>query len=159
MINKQNPANKDLNISSSLSSVKKLDSDTNNHLNTMFKAKTGRPAKMQFTDLIYCLELKRKYSCETWLGLYRCLIDKEKNSEIDFELPDYSNFLKSIKKLIRYLWFLISYQVYINRESFLKQNTRIAFIDSTSLSVCKIIRSNWHKTMKEFAQYSKSTMG
>jgi len=94
----------------------------------LFKAKTGRPAKMKFFDLMYCVELKRKYSYKTWLGLYRCLIDKERggngngngNGNLNFGLPNYANFLKSIKKFIKYLWFLINYQVSLNRKTFLK---------------------------------------
>lgn len=153
MKSKQNPATKNISFNSDLSSS----NDVDNHLNLLFKAKTGRPAKMKFFDLMYCLELKRKYSCETWLGLYRCLIDKGKdgNGNLNFDLPSYANFLKSIKKLIKYLWFLINYQTSINQDNFLKQNIRIAFVDSTPLSVCKVI----HKTMEEFAEYSKSTTG
>jgi len=191
MTNKQNPARKSCTTDSNLSSknlaivdenntnntnlTKLIDQEANNFLDNNFKAKTGRPAKMTFNQLIQCLELKRKYSNETWLGLYRCLLDKEKlknkseletngeTNEISLKLPTnlptYANFLKSIKRLIFYLFQLIQYQTEINKQIFLKQQVRVAFVDSTPLPVCKTIRSSRHKTMKYFAQYSKSTTG
>lgn len=164
MTNKHTPANSDL-IKSKVLSNLNFDSDfeADRFLSEQFKSKTGRPAKLSFSNLFDCLELKRKYACETWKGLYRCLLDKEKSGKLDFELPHYSNFLKSIKKLIFYLFFLIHYQTAINREIFFKQKVRIAFVDSTSLSVCHIKRSSRHKIMEEFEtcppEYSKTTMG
>ena len=96
--------------------------DVDNYLSLLFKPQTSRPAKIKFFDLMYCVELKRKYFYKTWLGLYRCLIDKERdgNGNLNFDLPSYANFLKSIKKFIKYLWFLINYQVSLNRKTFLK---------------------------------------
>jgi len=155
MTNKNLPANIGLHFSSDLSSPENVD----DYLNLLFKAKTGRPAKLDFTHLIYFVELKRKYSCETWLGLYRCILDKIRDNGLDINLPHYSNFLKSIKKLIFFLFRLNLYQTEINRQLFFKQQSRIAFVDSTPLSVCKVIRSSRHKTMEEYAEYSKSTTG
>ena len=158
MTNKHTPAGLDFVINSTLSN-KYSESEVDGFLNRNFKAKTGRPAKLNFTQLIHCLDLKRKYSCETWKGLYRCLWDKSESDSLNLNLPTYANFLKSIKKLIFYLSWLIQYQTNINRKTFLKSQARIAFVDSTSLPVYKLIRSSRHKTMKEFAEYSKSTTG
>jgi penicillin-binding protein-related factor A (putative recombinase) len=155
MTNKNTPATADLIFATELSNF----SDTDKHLNSLFKAKTGRPAKLDFNQLTKCLELKRKYTCDTWLGLYRCLLDKTKNGEVSLNLPTYANFLKSIKRLILYLFHLTHYQTEINKQIFFKQQIKIAFVDSTPLSVCKVIRSSRHKTMEEYAQYSKSTTG
>jgi len=162
MTNTLNPANLDFLISTNLSS-KSLDfKETlgiDEFLDQNFKAKTGRPVKLNFSDLIQCLDFKRKYACDTWIGLYRCLLDKSKIGEVKFSLPDYSNFLKSIKRLIFYLFYLIYYQTKINKETFFKKQFRIAFVDSTPVSVCKVIRSRRHKSMQDYAEYSKSTTG
>jgi len=155
MLNKNNPATKELIITSELSNI----SDVDKHLDLFCKTKVGRPAKLDFTQVLFCLELKRKYTCETWLGLYRCILDKNKDGLLNFKLPHYSNFLKSIKRLTFYLSQLIYYQAHLNKEVFLKQRFRIAFVDSTPVTVCKVIRSSRHKTMKDYAQYSKSTTG
>lgn len=118
----------------------------------------GRPRTMKFRNVLLCLNLKQKYTCETWKGLYNCLIDKGK-SEIDFKIPHYSNFLITVKTFVTFLIQILLWQINMNKVEFLKKDFKIAFVDSTSLPVCKIIRSSRHKTMKEFAEYSKSTMG
>jgi hypothetical protein len=118
----------------------------------------GRPRTMKFSDILVCLSLKQKYTCETWKGLYNCLIDKGK-TEVDFKIPHYSNFLITIKTFIVFLVQLILWQVNINKVEFLKKDFKIALVDSTPLPVCKTIRSSRHKTMREFAEYSKSTTG
>ena len=168
MTNTQNPAPLDcienFNLSSQRSNIE-LEVDT--FLNKNFQARTGRPAKLSFNKLLFCLNLKRKYTCETWLGFYKLLKDRLEfqsgidgvNTEMYLNLPSYANFLKSIKRLIFYLFRLIYYQIELNRKTFLNQEVRIAFVDSTPLPVCKVIRSSRHKTMKEFAEYSKSTTG
>jgi hypothetical protein len=162
MTNKNTPADSGL-VKNEVLSNSNYDSEADSFLDQQFKSKTGRPSKLSFSNLIKCLELKRKYACETWKGLYRCLVDKREIGELGFELPSYANFLKSIKKLIFYLFFLIHYQTTINRKIFLKQRVRIAFVDSTSLSVCHIKRSSRHKVMQDFddcpPEYSKTTMG
>jgi hypothetical protein len=62
MTNKHNPAQLDCIVNSDLSS-KYLDinSEVDNILNNNFKVKTGRPSKLTFTQLLYCLNLKREY--------------------------------------------------------------------------------------------------
>jgi len=161
MTSKPNPAKQSCTISSDLSSLEEVD----NHLNLLFKAKTGRPTKLSFNQLIQCLQLKRKYTCDTWLGLYRCLLDKRKSGEVSLNLPTYANFLKSIKKLTLFLFRLILYQTEINKQIFFKQQTKVAFVDSIPIPVCKIIRSSRHKTMNKIENdrfkpsYSKSTTG
>lgn len=118
----------------------------------------GRPRTMKFSDVLVCLILKQKYTCETWKGLYNCLMDKGK-TEIDFKMPHYSNFLITIKTFLVFLVQLVLWQVNMNKVEFLKKDFKVALVDSTCLPVCKVIRSSRHKTMREFAEYSKSTMG
>lgn len=116
---------------------------------------TGRPRKMKFSWLMEVLELKTKYSCETWKGLYNCILENRR----DWEIPCYGNFLISIKSLGRFLIEMINLKLYTNRQEFLCRKDKIVYIDSTCLPVCKVIRSSRHKTMSQYAQYSKSTMG
>jgi len=115
----------------------------------------GRPRLMSFEMVMECLDMKTKYSCENWKGLYSCIIDNKK----DWKLPTYGNFLHTIKTFLLFLMIQIQWVLNLNRIEFFTKKDKIAFVDSTPLPVCKTIRSGRHKTMKEFAEYSKSTMG
>jgi Transposase DDE domain len=119
------------------------------------RAKGGRPRKLKLSQLIVCLELKSKYFCENWLGLYRVVVDVHRV----WNTPSYANFLHSLKSLIRFLVELIHAILNFNRIQFFSRIDKIAYIDSTPLPVCKVIRSSRHRTMAGFAQYSKSTTG
>jgi hypothetical protein len=172
MTNKPNPARVDNHNNSNLSTdecsfqpaIDPTTKQTDNFLNTEFammnhRDKGGRPRLMSFCNILTCLEFKQKYACETWKGLHNCLKDKIKFGEIDFKIPHYSNFLRTVKSFLRFLGWLIMYQVNLNRQEFLNRQVRIAFVDSSAIPVCKVIRSSRHKTMAEFAEYSKSTTG
>ncbi|NJK71004.1 MAG: transposase [Thermales bacterium] len=133
-------------------------SSTDNHLQHLFScfnksSSSGRKRILSFHQVLGFLACKQKYSCNTWLGLHRCLVDN------GYILPHYSNFLKTIKLSIRFLLLLIDYVVSINKHIFLQKQFKIALVDSTCLPVCHIKRSSRHKTMKKSACYSKSTMG
>ena len=110
----------------------------------------GRPRTMSFSDVLVCLSLKQIYTCETWKGLYNCLIDRGK-SEIDFKIPHYSNFLITIKSFMIFLVQIILWQVNINKVEFLMKDFKIALVDSTPLPVCKTIRSSRHKVNEGLA--------
>jgi Transposase DDE domain len=62
-------------------------------------------------------------------------------------------------ELLPFLVELINLTLSINRLEFFARADKIGFIDVTILTVCKVIRSSRYKTMFQFAQYSKSTMG
>jgi hypothetical protein len=115
----------------------------------------GRPRLLSCEQLLQCLDDKAKYSCENWKGLYNCMVE----NRLDWKIPSYANFLKSLKSLLYFLVELINLTLYINRLEFFSRVNKVAFIDATALPVCKVIRSSRHKTMYEFAQYSKGTMG
>jgi hypothetical protein len=91
MLNKHTPADLDLILKSDLSNLAYLVDD---FFNLKFSNKRGRPAKLNFTQLLDCLDKKRRYACDTWLGLYQCLVE---NTKLD--LPTYGNFLSSVKRL------------------------------------------------------------
>ena len=130
--------------------------------------KRGRPRKMGLSLFMEALGLKAKYTCETWKGVHRLMVDigglmnKNEGENKDFQkwnIPSYANFLKGLKTLTLFIVHNISLLLAINQIEFFKRKDRIALVDSSSLPACKVIRSSRHKTMKDFAEYSKSTMG
>jgi hypothetical protein len=116
---------------------------------------TGRPRKMNYAMAIESLSIKTKYYCENWYGVYKCLADNKS----EWQLPSYANFLRTIKTFTKFLLEMVNKLVYLNYLDFIKKPDKIAFVDSTSLPVCKVIRSSRHKTMRGTAVYSKSTTG
>jgi Transposase DDE domain len=116
---------------------------------------SGRPRLLSCGQLLQCLDDKARYACENWKGLYNCMVE----NRLDWKIPSYANFLKNLKSLLFFLVELINLTLYINRLEFFSRSDKVAFIDATTLPVCKVIRSSRHKTMYQFAQYSKGTMG
>ena len=139
---------------------------TSNELDFANFYKTGRPRKMGLSLFMEALDLKAKYTCETWKGIHRLMVDVggliNKNNDSRFEkwnIPSYANFLKGLKTLTLFIVHNISLLLAINQIEFFRRKDRIALVDSSSLPACKVIRSSRHKTMRDFAEYSKSTMG
>lgn len=139
---------------------------TSNELDFASFYKRGRPRKMGLSLLMEALDLKAKYTCETWKGIYRLMVDVggliNKNNDSGFEkwnIPSYANFLKGLKTLTLFIVHNINLLLAINQIEFFRRKDRIALVDSSSLPACKVIRSSRHKTMRDFAEYSKSTMG
>jgi hypothetical protein len=151
--------NNELLPSSSVKALRLLDvlSSSGFDLNIAFSrfCTTGRPRKLSFDNLLECLSLRVKYSCENWKGLYFCLLECRSS----WSFPSYSNFLLNMKSLLFFLLDLLDLILFLNRLEFFERKDRIAFTDSTPLPVCKIIRSSRHKTMLGLAKYSKSTTG
>ena len=93
-MNIQHPAKLQLNEISILSS-KDIDKFVDSHIELMFSnfsktSKAGRKRILSFNQVLGFLNLKNQYSCNTWKGLHKCLLDR------GFILPHYSNFLKTI---------------------------------------------------------------
>jgi hypothetical protein len=138
-----------------LSVLSSSDGDFNLIFSKFCRSCGGRPRLLSCEQLLQCLDDKAKYSCENWKGLYNCIVE----NKLDWNIPSYGNFLKSLKSLLFFLIELINLTLYLNRLEFFTRKDKIAFIDSTTLPVCKLIRSSKHKTMYQFAEYSKGTMG
>jgi hypothetical protein len=138
-----------------LSVLSSSDGDFNLIFSKFCRSCGGRPRLLSCEQLLQCLDDKAKYSCENWKGLYNCIVE----NKLDWNIPSYGNFLKSLKSLLFFLIELINLTLYLNRLEFFTRKDKIAFIDSTTLPVCKLIRSSRHKTMYQFAEYSKGTMG
>lgn len=115
----------------------------------------GRKRKLNLSQIIEILTLKNTCSCENWLGLFNSI----KLIKSDWILPCYSNFLKTIKLSMEFLLKQIQNILVINNLEFLNRDDKVVYVDSSSLPVCKVIRSKRHKTMKDVANYSKSTTG
>jgi Transposase DDE domain len=120
-----------------------------------FKRKNGgRKRKLSLDRVIEALRMKADFNIETWLGLYKVI-----SKLTDWQVPTYANFLNTIKTTIYFLVSQINRILLINNYEFNLRNDKIAFVDSTPLTVCKVIRSSRHKTMKKLAEYSKSSTG
>jgi Transposase DDE domain len=120
-----------------------------------FKRRSGgRKRKLNLDQIVEALRMKSEFNIETWLGLYKVILKLT-----DWEAPTYANFLNTIKTTIYFLIYQINRVLLINNYEFNLRNDKIAFVDSTPLTVCKVIRSSRHKTMKDLAEYSKSSTG
>jgi hypothetical protein len=118
------------------------------------RKKGGRKRKLGLDRVIEALRMKAEFNIETWLGLYKVI-----SKLTDWSVPTYPNFLKTIKTTIYFLIFQINRILLIDNYEFNLRNDKIAFVDSTPLTVCKVIRSSRHKIMKGLAEYSKSSTG
>ena len=117
--------------------------------------KGGRPKKLNLQNVIEIIRMKKDHGNSHWLGLYKNITETKQ----DWKIPTYANFLKTLKYFSSFLIYQISRITLINRLEFAKRRDKIAYVDSTPIPVCKVIRSKRHRTMKNVAQYSKSTTG
>ena len=115
----------------------------------------GRPRKLSLDQIHECILLKSQYS----IGYWKCLFKLYQKIYPDLVMPVYHNCLSSVYKFFFWLVKAINLILYENRQRFLAGKIKVALIDSTPLPVCHILRSSRHKTMKEFAEFSKGTMG
>jgi hypothetical protein len=115
----------------------------------------GRPRKLSIDQIYECILLKSQYSIQYW----KCLFKLYQKIYPDLVMPVYHNCLSSVYKFFFWLVKAINLILYENRQRFLAGKVRVAFIDSTALPVCHLLRSSRHRTMKEFAEFSKGTMG
>jgi hypothetical protein len=115
----------------------------------------GRPRKLSLDQIYECIMLKSQYSIQYW----KCLFKLYQKIYPDLVMPVYHNCLSSVYKFFFWLVKSINLILYEYRQRFLAGKVKVALIDSTPLPVCHILRSSRHKTMKEFAEFSKGTMG
>jgi Transposase DDE domain len=115
----------------------------------------GRPMKLSLEQIYECVMLKSQYSIQYW----KCLFKLYQKIYPDAVMPVYHNCLSSVYRFFFWILKAINLILYDNRQRFLAGKVRVAFIDSTPLPVCHILRSSRHKTMKVFAEFSKGTMG
>lgn len=115
----------------------------------------GRPSKLSVEQIYECLLLKSQHSIQYW----KCLFKLYQKIYPEISMPVYHNCLSSVYKFFFWLIKAINLILYDNRIKFLTGKVKIGLIDSTPLPVCHILRSSRHRTMKEFAEFSKGTMG
>lgn len=111
--------------------------------------KTGRPSTLRNSQLIAMLiwgtlVLKTK----TLKAIHNYFTNHFK---LDFCLPHYSNFIRHCQRIGNTL-------VWILQQTF-SRLAKLRFVDSTMLQVCKIVRSDRHKTAKKIARYGKNHQG
>lgn len=112
----------------------------------------GRPATLKPPDIAIITLIQKQYQIKTLKSLYNLL--KEKYWDM-FPVPAYQNFVISMNKGSLFLLKIIllvlqAGKIYLSK---------IKFIDSTPVPVCKIYRSSKHQTMKLLASKKKSTTG
>jgi Transposase DDE domain len=115
----------------------------------------GRPGKLSVEQIYEFIMLKSQYSIQYW----KCLFKLYQKIYPDVVMPVYHNCLSSVYKFFFWIVKAINLILYQNRNRFLAGKVKVALIDSTPLPVCHILRSSMHRTMKEFAEFSKGTMG
>ncbi len=72
----------------------------------------------------------------------------------DFHLPCYKNFVETMNRNTPYLIVVLNIFTHL-----MKSASGVVLVDSTPLPVCKNIRINNHRVMKQIATRSRSTMG
>ena len=112
--------------------------------------KSGRIPKLNIDQVYECILLKSQHSIQYW----KCVFKIYQKIYPDVKMPVYHNCLSSVYKFFIWLVKAINLILHSNRIKFLKSKMKVAFVDSTTLPVCHIIRSSRHKTMKDQAQPS-----
>jgi hypothetical protein len=127
-----------------------------NALKTCF-CHTGRPPKLSLEQVYEFIRIKKDYDVGDWKKTFKVC----QEIHPDWDLPVYHNCLSSLHRLFGYMFWFVQMSLYFHRKNFFesKSNLKVVFMDSTCVPVCHILRSSRHKTMKNYAQYSKSTMG
>ena len=110
----------------------------------------GRPSALSdsemITLLVWCTVLLRSRTIKDMYEFIKLYHQRDFPS-----LPDYSSFVRHCSRLNPLLSILL-------RNS-LQQDTRIQFVDSTMLQVCKIVRANGHRVAKGAADFGKNHQG
>lgn len=113
----------------------------------------GRPPLLKPPDIATITLIQKQYQIKTLKSLHNLL--KEKYQDIFPKLPAYQNFVITMNKGSLFLLQIIllvlqAGKIYLSK---------IKFIDSTPVPVCKVYRASKHKTMKLLASKKKSTTG
>lgn len=112
----------------------------------------GRPRDISFSEAATFCIIKSKYGIPSLRQLYQ-LISERFTSE--YHLPSYKSFVEAMNTYAPQLLIFIQILLQIKH----RQAGTIKLMDSTCIPVCKNIRINSHKVMKQIATRSKSTMG
>ena len=148
MTNTNSPAKSSLSKDQQIIQAHKLFSE----IFVLKKSNKGRSPNLRLSDIATITLIQSRYQIKTLKSLHTFLSYHYSNM---FKLPAYQNFVISMNKNSMLLLQLMLYTLKINKNKL----TKIKFIDSTPVPVCKIYRSSRHKTMKLLASKKKSTTG
>lgn len=126
-----------------------------NDLIVLLKLETPKPGNkpvLNLSEVASISIIKSRYHIKDWKSLYRLLCEKFTD---EFTLPCYKNFVETMNRSSVKILMILNFLLQINTE----KSSEIKLVDSTPLPVCKNIRIEYHKTMKEVASRSKGTMG
>ncbi len=112
----------------------------------------GRKPSLNLSEIATISLIKSEYGIRTWKGLYKLLKNKFR---YEFTLPVYKNFVILMNQNAKLILILINLLLQLNH----KQAGVVKLLDSTTLPVCKNYRIKRHKTMKQVATRSKSSLG
>ncbi len=113
----------------------------------------GRPLTLKPPDIATITLIQKHYQIKTLKSLHNLL--KEKYTDIFPKLPAYQNFVIIMNKSSTFLLSILLLVLQAGKPYL----TKVKFIDSTPVPVCKVYRSKGHKTMKLLASKKKSTTG
>ena len=118
--------------------------------NFIRKKNRGRPPTLKPPDIAIITPIQKHYQIKTLKSLHNLLQEKFQNM---ITIPAYQNFVIAMNKgsvfLLEVLLLVIQAgRIYLSK---------IKFIDSTPIPVCKVYRASKHKTMKLLASKKKST--
>ena len=116
------------------------------------KQTSGRKPSLTLSEAATISLIRSEYSIRTWKALYKLLIRRFSH---EFTLPSYKNFVLLMNRSAKEILVLLNILLQVNN----KRSGVIKIVDSTCIPVCKNVRINRHKTMKQVATRSKSTMG
>lgn len=117
-----------------------------------FRTRPGRKNSLSLSQIATISLMKSQYSIRNWKSLYKLLLQHHTK---DFRLPGYKNFIASMNEYAPVLLVIMSILQQMHQQT----SGTIKIIDSTPVPVCKNIRINRHKTMKNLATRSKTTTG
>lgn len=126
--------------------------DDLNALLQLNKHISGRKSCLNLAEVATISLIKSEFCIRTWKGLYKLLVKRFSN---DFHLPCYKNFVVTMNQSAKSLLVLINILLSMNR----KRAGIIKLVDSTTIPVCKNYNIHRHKTMKDVATRSKSSLG
>jgi Transposase DDE domain len=116
------------------------------------KHNIGRPSTLSASETITIMLFQSSYEIQTMKALHKLASVYLKN---DIKVPSYSNFVKAMN----YYSYIASIIIVVLLELNKSVSTRVKFVDSTILPVCKVYRQYSHKVMKSLATKGKSTLG
>lgn len=112
----------------------------------------GRTNNLSLSEIATITLIKAKFGIPTLQQLYFLLLT---NYRFEFHLPAYKNFVETMNNYSFRLLIVLKVLFSLNK----KRSGMIKIVDSTPIPVCKNYRIRIHKTMKQIASRSKSSLG